>query len=69
MTANLTASYPPLYTNNVIDIWTERSLAPYTRVLNSSDADPVSAYFTEISNNAQTKWDEWVRQAGKNAQQ
>ena len=58
-----------LFLNNVIDVWTERSMAPYTRVLNSSDADPVSAYFTEIANGAQSKWNEWLKQAGKNAQQ
>lgn len=57
----------PLFLNNVIDIWTERSMAPYTRVLNSSEADPVTAYMNEIASGAQSKWSEWQKQAGKNS--
>ena len=54
-----------LFLNNVIDVWTENNLAPYSRIFKSEEADPVAAYLSMISSNAQTNWDNWVRNAGK----
>ena len=54
-----------LFLNNVIDVWTTNDLAPYTRIFNSSAADPVAAYITEVSNNANDKWNEWQKKAGQ----
>ena len=59
-------SNSPLFLNNVIDVWTTNDLAPYTRILNSSAADPVQEYMNTLSSNAQSKWSDWLRQAGQN---
>ena len=59
-------SNSPLFLNNVIDVWTQNDLAPYTRLLNSTDANPVQKYMSDVSNNARDQWDKWVQQAGAN---
>ena len=55
----------PLFLNNVINVWTENALAPYTRIFNSSAADKIADYMNMISTNAKSKWDAWQQQAGK----
>ena len=59
-------SNSPLFLNNVIDVWTTNDLAPYTRILNSSASDPIQEYMNTLSSNAQSKWNDWLRQAGQN---
>ena len=61
-----------LFLNNVIDIWTENALAPYTRIFNApapkENEDPLKAvddYMAEISANATSKWSKWISDAGK----
>ena len=59
-------SNSPLFLNNVIDVWTENALAPYTRILNSTDPNPVQKYMNDVSSNASEQWNKWVQQAGAN---
>lgn len=58
-------SNSPLFLNNVIDVWTTNDLAPYTRIFNSTASDPVQEYMNTVSSNAQSKWNDWLRQAGQ----
>ena len=58
-------SNSPLFLNNVIDVWSENALAPYTRIFNSTSSDPVAEYMTTLSNNAQSSWSKWLQQAGQ----
>ena len=57
-------SNSPLFLNNVIDVWTTNDLAPYTRISNSKDADPVAKYMGELTTNASTNWSKWQKEAG-----
>ena len=54
-----------LFLNNVIDVWTVNDLAPYTRMIDGTDPQPVQAYMKQISDNAKEKWNTWVQQAGQ----
>ncbi len=58
-------SNSPLFLNNVIDVWTTNDLAPYTRIFNSTSSNPVQEYMNTVSSNAQSKWNDWLRQAGQ----
>lgn len=60
-------SNSPLFLNNVIDVWTTNDLAPYTRIFNSSASDPIAEYMNEVSGNASSKWNDWLKQAGQQA--
>ena len=54
-----------LFLNGIIDVWTENSLAPYSRIFNSSQTDPVTYYLNnELSSNAASSYNKWVSQAG-----
>ena len=55
----------PLFLNNVINVWTENALAPYTRIFNSSATDKIADYMNMISTNAKSRWSAWQQQAGK----
>ena len=58
-------SNSPLFLNNVIDVWTENSLAPYARIFNSTNSDPVAQYRNDISSNASSSWSKWQQLAGQ----
>ena len=66
-----------LFLMNVIDIWTENNLAPYTRIANAYENDQkqgknkdkekssyVDDYMKEVSDNAKSQWSNWVTKAG-----
>jgi len=58
-------SNSPLFLNNVLDIWSTNDLAPYMRITNSTSSNPVEEYLNTISSNAQSKWNDWLKQAGQ----
>ncbi|MBO4856707.1 MAG: extracellular solute-binding protein [Bacilli bacterium] len=54
-----------LFQNGVIDVWSENSLAPYSRIFNSNKSNPVDNYLSELSSNAASSWSKWVATAGQ----
>ena len=58
-------STSPLFLNNVIDVWTENNLAPYSRIFNSNNPDPIAQFRNDISNNANSSWSKWLQAAGQ----
>lgn len=58
-------STSPLFLNNVIDVWTENDLSPYSRIFNSKAADPIAQYRNDISSNASSSWTKWLQKAGQ----
>ena len=52
----------PLYLNNIISVWTEYSMMPYSRLLDGGLS--IDYCMNQISDNAKNEWEYWQQRAG-----